>query len=389
MAKTVLQEKLSKIDKLANAINNKAGKNIINRLSNEETKEKLKIKFVPTPSKNINDTIGGGFPRKRTTIVTGKEDSGKTSLLLQSIGYNMSIDPEFVACWLESESSLELNYLIDTFHIDPERFVYLEHEREGAGEAALEKIESILALNVCDMVVINSLKCLVPSAEMERSIAQETIALQARMNAKMARKFTSLVSESNAAFVIVQHLTTDIGSMAHDKSVLAGGGAIRYASALTIDLRKRSLAPTDPITPEEGIKIGLTVKKNHCTPAINPYLKTEYYVVFGEGIEQYLETLENAIEQGILYKGGAYIKDLDPDTGEVRQYNGQDLVWRGKESYRQFMKDNPEYFETLMNRVAGTYIEMTAEEIKEAKLSEKDLVEDNEAETNFTLETTE
>ena len=307
-----LQEKLSAIDKISKKINDNAGKAVMGRLSNNnEIRDKLVIQYIPTPSQNINRTIGGGFPRKRMTIVTGLADSGKTSLILETIALAHKTNPDFIACWLESESSLELDYIVNTFGIDPERFLYIEHEREGAGEAALEKIESILAANVCDMVVINSLKCLVPKEEMDSSISKQTIALQARMNARMARRFTSLVTESNAAFVVVQHLTNAIGVMYGDSKTLAGGEAIKYASALTIDLRKKSIQESDPISNEDGIKIGLTVKKNHCTPSVNPYLKTDYYAIFGEGIEQYLETLQNAIEQGILVKGGAFIRDID------------------------------------------------------------------------------
>ncbi len=300
----------------------------------------------------------------------------KTSLLLETIAYNQK-KPEFIACWLESESSLELDYLVNTFHIDPDRFLYIEHDREGAGEAALEKIESVLAASVCDMVVINSLKCLVPKEEVDASIAKSTIALQARMNAKMARKFTSLVAESNAAFVVVTHLSTDIGNvMARDNKIIAGGEAIKYASALTIDLRKRSIQDSDPITALEGIKIGLTVKKNHCTPSVNPYLKTEYFAIFGQGIEQYLETLQNAINQGILTQNGAMIRDIDTETGEIRQWNGQDLVWRGKNAYREFVKNNPDYFANLQDRVNGRIVEMSEAEVAAAKAEENKIIED-------------
>ena len=227
------------------------------------------------------------------------------------------------------------------------------------------------------MVVINSLKCLVPKEEVDASIAKSTIALQARMNAKMARKFTSLVAESNAAFVVVTHLSTDIGNvMARDNKIIAGGEAIKYASALTIDLRKRSIQDSDPITALEGIKIGLTVKKNHCTPSVNPYLKTEYFAIFGQGIEQYLETLQNAVNQGILTQNGAMIRDIDTETGEIRQWNGQDLVWRGKNAYREFVKNNPDYFANLQDRVNGRTVEMSEAEVAAAKAEENKIIED-------------
>ncbi len=80
-----------------------------------------------------------------------------------------------MAAWLESENSLKKEYICDTFNIDPERFFYIEHEREGAGEVALDLAESTLSLGVVDMFVINSLKCLVPSEEFKKSLTEGVV----------------------------------------------------------------------------------------------------------------------------------------------------------------------------------------------------------------------
>lgn len=146
-----------------------------------------------------------------------------------------------------------------------------------------------------------------------------------------------------------------------------------YASALTLDLRKRSIQESDPISKEQGIKVGVTVKKNHCVPDRNPYLKTEYFAIFGQGIEQYLETLENAIQQGIITKAGAWIKDPDPTTNEPNTYNGEKLYWQGKEAFRNFCIDNPSYFEELKSRIKGIAIQMTAEEVSTIQEEEKQI----------------
>lgn len=366
-----LQEKLSILDKVAESVNKKAGKKLVGRIGvDEELMNRLKINFIPTPSKNVNDATGGGFPRRRTTIIAGLQDSGKTSLVLETIALNMKKDPKFVAGWLESESSLEKDYICNTFGIDPNRFFYMEHDREGAGEKALDMTEAVLSTGAVDIMCINSLKCLVPSEEFRKSLSEAVVGVQARMNARMTRKFTSLVAENNTAFVIITHLTTDIGSMSRDPLVVSGGSAILYASSLTLDLRKRSIGESDPITKEEGVKIGVTVKKNHCVPDRNPYLKTEYYAIFGEGIEQYLTTLEAAVSQGILTQSGAFIKEPD-EKGEPKVIDGVKYQWQGKEKFRQFMIENPEYFENLKAKVAGEVKELTPEEIEQLKLEEE------------------
>ena len=381
--KKPLNEKLKLMDKIADDINNKAGKKIMGRLGRKEDVEggildRLRIKFIPTPSRNFNAATGGGFPRGRTSIIVGEEDSGKTSLALETIGYNQRRDPDFTAGWLESEDSLEEDYLVNTMGIDLDRFTLIQQQRKDAGEAALDRLEACIASGAYDMIVVNSLKALVPSEEFKKSISDGVVGVQARMNARMTRKYTSPVSESETSFIIITHLSNDIGKMFGDPLVISGGKAIQYASSLTVDLRKRSITDDDPISKEDGIKIGVTVKKNHCVPDRNPYVKTQYYAIFGEGIEQYLTALEAGIEQGILVKAGSHIKDVD-ENGEVRTLpdsNSTKLQFRGKKAFVEYCKDNPEYFKDLQLRIDGLTETMSAEEIEEVEKEQKEIEEE-------------
>jgi hypothetical protein len=145
--------------------------------------------------------------------------------------------------------------------------------------------------------------------------------------------------------------------------VVAGGNAIIFGASLILDLRKKSIQETDPISRDEGMKIGVAVKKNHCINT-NPYLRTEYYAIFNVGTEVYLEALDNAIAQGILVKNGSFIKDIDEATGEVRSWDSDTkLTWQGKEAYRNFCKANPSYFKELLSRIKGETTQMTGEEV--------------------------
>lgn len=174
-----LSEKQAILDKLSDTINQKAGKKIMGRIGRDkDLMERLTIKFIPTPSENINEVMGGGFPRRRTTLIAGMPDSGKTSLVLETIAMNMKQFPDFVAAWLESEGSLEKKYICDTFGIDPDRFFYMEVDRDGAAEVALDRVEAVMASGAVDLMCINSLKALVPSEEYRKQFTEHTIGLK-------------------------------------------------------------------------------------------------------------------------------------------------------------------------------------------------------------------
>lgn len=297
----------------------------------------------------------------------------KTSFLLEIIGTQMKLDPNFVALWVESEESITQEHL-KLFNIDKSRFVFFNHEREGAAEDLLDRVEAAIATGAIDMCCINSLKCLVPAEEFKKQMGEHTIGLQARMNSKLMRKYTSLVAENDTVFAIVTHLTTQIGGMMmRDPLTTAGGRAIRYAAMLHLEFRKNSIAPEDPITKEEGMKISVTCKKNHCNPSKNVYGKAQYFVIYGEGTETILEVMEACVSKGILVKSGAFIKEID-STGNVREEDGVKYQWQGKAAFRNYCKENPEYFNYLLSKVDGSFVEtLTEEEIEQIKQEEAEI----------------
>lgn len=372
MAKKSLAERLKMVDSISKKLNDNAGKEIVGRVAKSEAiQEKLKAKFISTPSMNLNEAIGGGWPVGNISIVCGEEDSGKTGILLETIGKHHRENPDFVALWLESEASLKEGTL-DMFGIDRERFILIEHDREGAGEEAINRVEAYLAAGVADMIVINSLKCLVPSEEFKKDMNSLQVGAQSRMNAKMMRKITSIVEENEVAMVIVQHLTTQIGVMHGDPLILSGGKAIRYGAMLIVDLRKRSIQDSDPISREDGLKIGVTIKKNHVVTNRFPYVKTQYFIIYGQGTEVYLEALDLAIGQGVLAKAGAYIR-LPDEKGEPQVINGEKMQWQGAAKFRQYCIDNPQFFTNIQAMLKGEIVNMSTAEVEEAKIEEENI----------------
>ena len=360
--KMSIEEKIKKLKKVASAINDSSGEIVCGFIDESVIQDKLTIKFIPTPNDDLNEGIGGGFPIGRCSVVSGLSDSGKTSLLLETIGKAMKRDENFVALWLESEQSItDLQYLKETFGIDFGRFLFIKTNLNEGAEAALDKCEALLRCGGINMFCVNSLKALVPKSELNKSITEDTVAMQARMNAKMLKKFLIICNEHDTAMVIVQHLTTLIGTMSRDPYSLGGGQLLKYGALLILDMRKQSISDSDPINKEEGMKICISVKKNHVVPKINPYVKVYHYVVYGEGTEVVFTTLNKAVEQGILTKSGAWIN-----------WPEKQLKWCGKQEFRRAMKEDSNLLQTLRNFVSKEVEELTPEEMEALGISEED-----------------
>lgn len=210
-----IAEKMKGLTKLLGSINQKEGKNIANFASDPDTRKKLTIRYIPFTSLRLN-AMCAGLPVGKVSIVAGMPDSGKTSLILETIGKAMKEDPNFIAFWLESEGSIEITALEQMFGIDPQRFIYVEIEKDGAAEKALDILEAVIGAGGINIAVINSMKCLTPKKEITDSMSDQNIGLQARLNSKFMRKIVPLIAEQETALCLTQHLTTNIGQMHGD-----------------------------------------------------------------------------------------------------------------------------------------------------------------------------
>ena len=324
------------------------------------------VRFIPTPCMELNEQISGkkntgGFPIGSWTITSGNYDSGKTGLCLETIGKAMMADPDFVALWLESEHSIN-NETLALYKIDLKRIVILEMDAREGGEAVLDRAEAMLNTGAFQIFVINSLRALTPKAIINKPVSEDTMAIHARMNAKFFAKFTPLIADKNIAGVIVQHLTTQIGTMSKDPLTLSGGQQIKYQNMLQLDLRKQSIQDADPIGKEEGMKVMVYIRKNHINPSKFPYAKIVYYVIYGQGIETKLALLQKGLDQGVLTKAGAYIRFVDKETGEV-------MSWQGKQAFRNALSD-PDLYKKIEDACGGLNEELTQEEIEELEKEE-------------------
>ena len=355
-----LADKLALLDRIAEDANTSAGRVVMGRVgASDAMKERLRIKWIETPNFAFNKAVGGGLPRGRLTYISGNPDSGKSVFCAEVIGYQQQQDPDFVAVWVETEESLT-NDIIEMCGIDPQRFFVIEFTKDTAMEKVSDQLYGILTSMPVDMIVINSMKHLVPQSELNTDMSGSAgVAVAARANARMARRLSPVVSERDTAFVIITHTHTDIAAYGAPQTI-SGGRGLRYWSSLTLFFSKVSIGASDPITKDQGIKIAVTVRKNHCIPAQNVYVRFEYYALFGQGTEQVLPLIPELESQGIIRRGGATIYVLDPEGKELGKYPG-------KSAFRDAMLANPVLWRSLTDRLntCGNITQLSEEEIAE------------------------
>lgn len=98
-----------------------------------------------------------------------------------------------------------------------------------------------------------------------------------------------------------------------DNKAITGGLAIRYNNVLTLELRKGSINAQHPLhaCKDQYMLIKTKVTKNHCMTTRNPYVTVEYAVKLGQGTDNTLEIIDLAIENGVVIKTGAWIREYE------------------------------------------------------------------------------
>lgn len=140
---------------------------------------------------------------------------------------------------------------------------------------------------------------------------------------------------------------------------MTGGLAIRFASMLTLDFRKKSVLDSDPVSKDECMKIGVGVKKNHCKVDRMPYLRTDVFVKYGVGTERSVEIIELAEKCGILTKKGSWYREysgeFDSKGNPLERIleDGTKAAWNGMKNAREYIVSHPDYFDYLVAKVTN------------------------------------
>src|SRR5699024_4251315 len=114
----------------------------------------------PSGSLALDAALGiGGYPRGRVVEIYGPESSGKTTVALHAIAEAQKKGGQ--AAFIDAELALDPNYARALgVNIDE-----LLLSQPDTGEQALEIAEALVRSGAIDMLVIDSVAALVPSAE--------------------------------------------------------------------------------------------------------------------------------------------------------------------------------------------------------------------------------
>ncbi len=312
-------------------------------------KKVVNVDSISTGSLGLDIALGtGGFPRGRVVEIYGPESSGKTTLAIHAIAECQKKGG--IAAFIDAEHAFDRTYA-EALGVDTENLLISQPDN---GEQALEITEHLIRSGAIDIIVIDSVAALVPRSEIEGEMGDSKMGLQARLMSQALRKLTGTIGRTGCCCIFINQLREKIGVMFGNPETTTGGNALKFYASMRLDIRRSGSAIKDKEGNVMGNPTKVKVVKNKLAP---PFRLAMFDIMFGEGVSKTGEIVDLGVEANVIGKSGSWYS-----------YNDTKIA-QGRESAKQFLKDNPEVALEIEKKIMDIYHpQLTDEEVKEAEV---------------------
>jgi recombination protein RecA len=299
------------------------GKGSIMRLGQEGSV--VEIETVQSGSLGLDIALGiGGYPRGRVVEIYGPESSGKTTMALHAIAEAQKSGG--TCAFIDAEHALDPSYA-GKLGVSVENLLISQPD---TGEQALEIADTLVRSGAIDVLVIDSVAALVPSAELEGEMGDQHLGLQARLMSQALRKLTSSIARSRTLIIFINQLRMKIGVMFGNPETTTGGNALKFYSSVRLDIRRiGAIKDRDEIV---GNQTRVKVVKNKMAP---PFKVVEFDIMYGGGVSKAGELLDLGVRAELIEKAGTWFS------------YGSQRIGQGRENAKRFLGEHPEIAEKI------------------------------------------
>ena len=263
------QESKSRIQKLRDMLNKRAGQNVAWNLNDPMSPNNVRL-WVPTGSRWLDsiiakpDITGGiraGIPMGKIVELAGLESVGKSYMGLQIAKNAQALGLDVV--YFDQESALDATFCA-RIGVNLDDLIYVVAE---SVENVFESIEELMATSDKPMMFIWDSYALTPcKAESEGGYnPNSNVAVKARVSALAMSKLLTPIANHQSCLLVINQLKTNIdvnnpNNMLTDPFETPGGKALKYAYSLRLWLTARKAKKWKILDEETGDRIGSDVK---------------------------------------------------------------------------------------------------------------------------------
>ena len=312
------------------------GKGAIMRLGDNTA---VDVPVISTGALSLDIALGiMGLPRGRIIEIFGPESSGKTTLCMHVIANAQKAGG--VAAFIDAEHAVDPAYA-KRIGVNIDNLLIAQPD---CGEDALNIVNTLIASNAVDIIVIDSVAALVPKAEIDGQVGDSFMGLQARMMSQALRKITGAVSRSRTCCIFTNQIREKIGVMFGNPETTTGGNAMKFYSSIRMNIRKIQTIK-DAAGEAIGARAKVQVVKNKLAP---PFKTAEFDIMWNEGISRIGSIIDVGMDLGLIEKRGSWFS-----------FENEQLA-QGREAVKAYLQENHDMEERILAKIKAVLAERKA-----------------------------
>lgn len=189
---------------------------------------------IESPSVGLNLALGGGFGVGREHTLYGNKSSGKSSLMLQTIGKAQS--QGLTCAYFDVERTFDPDWA-RSMGVDPTQLIL---STDTSLTHVINSMVSLLTTGRVDLIVLDSLSALVPAVYFEDKATELKPFENTGQIGSVSRDLSNGLrmvnyANTNTAIVFISQTRTNIGGL-YATQTFTGGNAVKFYSSAIIKL---------------------------------------------------------------------------------------------------------------------------------------------------------
>ncbi len=214
--------------------------------------KQVKVEKIKTGIFAFDYVLGEGIPLCEGGCkieLSGKESSGKTTFALRSVAKFQQLGK--VCVWVVSERFDDA--WAEKMGVDLTKLLkYFPESVEDATEKILELLHDV------DLIIIDSVASLVPEAEVEKSMFEQTRGLQAKAYSQFSRKLYQKIAQETTSIIWINQIREKMGVIYGNPETTPCGRALKHLADVRVEFRPGK--PIDKGVGDKKERIGMEIK---------------------------------------------------------------------------------------------------------------------------------